>query len=84
MRNACSICVTASVSCLLASTGSQHADRAEQSSLLLVFVRFVKRCPGPRQQSVQLNKTTFVLDLKVDLTDAEPSVEDLAAKQDNS
>ena len=101
MRNACSICVTASVisarahvkrigvsfgnkSCLLGSIGSQHGDRDEQSSVLLVFVSFVKRCPSPRQQSVQLNKTTVVLDLKLDQTDAKSSVEDLAGKQDNS
>lgn len=71
-------------SCLLGSTGSQHGDRAEQSSVLLAFVSFVKRCPGPRQQSVQLNKTTVVLDLKLNRTDAKPSVEDLAGKQDNS
>ena len=71
-------------SCLLGSIGSQHGDRDEQSSVLLVFVSFVKRCPGPRQQSVQLNKTTVVLQLKLDRTDAKPSVEDLAGKQDNS
>jgi hypothetical protein len=44
----------------------------------------VKGCSGPRQQSIQLNKTTVVLELKLDRTDAKPSVEDLARKQDNS
>ena len=71
-------------SCLLGSIGSQHGDRDEQSSVLLVLVSFVKRCSGPRQQSVQLNKTTVVLELKLDRTDAKPSVEDLAGKQYNS
>ena len=71
-------------SCLLGSTGSQDGDHAEQSSVLLVFVSFFKRCPDPRSQSVPLNKTTVVPDLKLDRTDAKPSVEDLAEKQDNS
>ena len=66
--------------CLLGSTGSQLGDRADQSSVLLASVSFVKRCPGLRQQSVRLMKTKVVLDLKLNRTDAKPSVEDLCGE----
>jgi hypothetical protein len=69
-------------SCLLDSTGSQDGGHAEQRSVLLVFT--IKLWSGSRQQSVELNKTTVALDLKVDRTNAKPSAEDLAGKQDNS
>jgi hypothetical protein len=71
-------------SCLLDSTGSQDGGHAEQRSVLLVFTSFIKLWSGSRQQSVRFNKTTVALDLKVDRTNAKPSAEDLAGKQDNS
>jgi hypothetical protein len=64
--------------------GSQDGGHAEQRSVLLVFTSFIKLWSGSRQQSVELNKTTVALDLKVDRTNAKPSGEDLAGKQDNS